>query len=411
MTLLENIHRGDAETLRKQNSKPKPESAEVAENAEGWAVASRIARSTEEAQGMNPLRPQPPQRSPHVFLFDVFSASLRLCGVITILAATVSAAVTGTVFNKTTGKPQAGATVALNKLGQQLGIEMIDQAKSGPDGSFTINQDIGGGRTPYLIRAAYDGVTYNLMIPPGSPTTGLKVEVYNASKQPGGAKVSKHMVLFQPGGGQMTVNETYLFDNPGQTAWNDPGAGTLHFFLPAAAQGKVQAEVTGPGSMPIGAPTAKTAKPGVYEIDYPVKPGETRFDLTYQVPYTEGAPYEGKIVTKDENTYLIVPNGVNIAGEGLNDLGQEPKTQAHLYGFSGAAYSVQLTGNAAPTASASEADASEDRPQIEQIMPRLYDKKIPILGVALSILALGFALLYRAHGTVPAKESNERGRG
>lgn len=324
------------------------------------------------------------------------------------LAGISSAAVTGTVVNKTTGKPQAGATVGLNKLDPQLGITLVDQAKSGADGSFSINQDTGGGM-PYLIRAAFDGVTYNLMIPPGSPSTGLKVEVYDASKQPGETKVSKHMVLFQPGGGQMTINETYLFENPGTTAWNDPGAGTLHFFLPAEAGGKVQAEVTGPGSMPIGAPTAKTSKADVYEIDYPVKPGETRFDLTYQVPYTEGAPYEGKIVTKDQNTYLIVPNGVTIAGTGLNDLGQEPKTQAHLYGFSGTSYQIQLTGNAAPSPSDSDADAS-DRPQLEQIMPRLYGKVIPILAVALGILALGFALLYRAPGTIPAKESNERGR-
>ena len=27
-------------------------------------------------------------------------------------------------------------------------------------------------------------------------------------------------------------------------------------------------------------------------------PGETRFDLTYTVPYTEGAPYAGKVVTR-----------------------------------------------------------------------------------------------------------------
>ena len=341
------------------------------------------------------------------------SAPLRLCGVILLLAGGASAAITGTVINKTTGKPQAGATVALNKLGQQLGIEMIDQAKSGADGSFTINQEISGGGVPYLIRTAYDGVTYNHMLPPGSQTTGLTIEVYNASKQPGSAKVTKHMVLFQPSGGRMTVNETYLFENSGQTAWNDPGTGTLHFFLPPGAQGKMTAEVTGPGSMPIGAPFAKTAKPDIWQIDYPVKPGETRFDLAYEVPYEEGTPYEGKIVTKDENTYLIVPSGVNIAGEGLNDLGLEPKTQAHLFGFSGAEFKIQLTGNAAPSASDSAGGGQSENagPQIEQIMPRLYDKAIPILAVALGILALGFALLYRANGTVPARVSNERGRG
>ena len=122
------------------------------------------------------------------------------------------AAITGTVINKTTGKPQAGATVALNKLGAQLGIEMVDQAKSGADGTFTINQSTAtsGPPTPYLLRTAYDGVTYNHMLPPGSQTTGLTIEVYDASKQPGSSKVTKHMVLFQPGGGQMTINETYL---------------------------------------------------------------------------------------------------------------------------------------------------------------------------------------------------------
>jgi 5-hydroxyisourate hydrolase-like protein (transthyretin family) len=325
------------------------------------------------------------------------------------LTASAFAAVTGTVINKTTGQPQAGATVALNKLDPQLGITLVDQAKSDAQGKFTISQDP-TGRTPYLIRTAFDGVTYNHMLPPGTPATGVSIEVYNASKQPGSAKVSKHMVLFEPTGSQMEVNETYLFENAGQTAWNDPGNGTLHFFLPAAAEGKVKAEVTAPGGMPIGAPVAKTDKSDVFEVDYPVKPGETRFDLTYSVPYTEGAPYQGKIVTKDDNTYLIVPNGVTLAGEGLNDLGQEPKTQARLYGFTGTAYNIQLTGTpAAAPAAAAEADGAG--PQIEQMMPRLYDKAIPILALALGILALGFALLYRAHSNTPAKESDARGRG
>ena len=65
------------------------------------------------------------------------------------------AAVNGTVINRTTGKPQAGATVGLNKLGQN-GIELIDQAKSDAQGNFSIDQQLQG---PHLIRTAYDGVT------------------------------------------------------------------------------------------------------------------------------------------------------------------------------------------------------------------------------------------------------------
>ena len=198
-----------------------------------------------------------------------------------------------------------------------------------------------------MIRATVDGVTYNHMLPPGSPATDLTLEVYNSSRQPGAAKVGKHMILFEPGGGQMVVNETYLCSNDGKTTWNDPDHGTVRFYLPAAAGGKVAVNATAPGGLPIGAPVDKTSTPDVYAVDFPVKPGETRVDLSYTVPYTEGAAYAGKIVTKDDNTYLIAPNGVTLQGENLNDLGQEPRTQAHIYGLTGAAYKVELTGAAA----------------------------------------------------------------
>ena len=40
--------------------------------------------------------------------------------------------------------------------------------------------------------------------------------------------------------------------------------------------------------MPVPAPATKSPKPNVYKIDFPVKPGETRFDLTYSFPYKIG---------------------------------------------------------------------------------------------------------------------------
>ena len=249
-------------------------------------------------------------------------------------AAAAHAAVTGTVTNQSTGKPQAGATVALYKLGTQLGLELIDQAKSDAQGAFTINQTPQG---PYLVRTAFDGVTYNHMLPPGQPTTGLAIEVYNASTQPGAAKVSKHMLLFEPAGGQLSVSETFLYANDGKTAWNNPDKGTLQFYLPPGSS-KPDVRATAPGGAALGTPILKTGKPDVLAVDFPIKPGETRFDVTYTVPYSDGADYAGKIATKDDNTYLIVPNGITLKGESLNDLGAEPRTQAHIYGLTAAAY-------------------------------------------------------------------------
>ena len=124
----------------------------------------------------------------------------------------------------------------------------MDQATSDARGAFTIDQNVEG---PSLIRTALGGITYNKMLPPGSPTTGIALDVYKTSKQPGAAKVTKHMILFEPSGGQMTVNETYLFANAAKTTWNDPANGTLHFYLPAAANGKAQVNATAPGGMSI----------------------------------------------------------------------------------------------------------------------------------------------------------------
>ena len=320
-----------------------------------------------------------------------------------LLSAPLFAQITGTVTNQTTGKPQAGATVALYKVATVTGPELIDQAKSDAQGKFSINQTV-QGPGPALIRTAFDGVTYNHMLPPGSPTTGLAIEVYNASKQPGGAKVEKHMILLEPSAGQLAVSETFLFKNEGKTAWNDPDVGTLKFFLPAGA-GKPDARATAPGGMPLGAPVVKTAKPDVFAVDFAIKPGDTRIDVTYTRPYAEGADLDGKVVSKDENTYLVVPNGIALKGDGLNDLGTEPRSQAHIFGVTTAAYKVQLTGAvaAAPPEAAGDQAADDAGPRIEQIMPRVNTKTVSILIVALGILALGFALLYRAKAPAPPR--------
>jgi len=73
-----------------------------------------------------------------------------------LLCAPAMAAVTGTVVNRTTAQPQAGATVGLYSFGQD-GLDLVDQAKSDDRGRFTINREIQQG--PHMIRSTLDAVT------------------------------------------------------------------------------------------------------------------------------------------------------------------------------------------------------------------------------------------------------------
>ena len=119
-----------------------------------------------------------------------------------VLALPAFAQISGTVINQSTGKPQAGATVGIYTMGNKNGLELVDQAKSDAQGKFAVDKSLGG---MLLIRTAFGGITYNHRIAPTDPRTGINLEVYDVSKQPGSAKVEKHMVLFEPTGDQVAV--------------------------------------------------------------------------------------------------------------------------------------------------------------------------------------------------------------
>jgi len=134
-----------------------------------------------------------------------------------LLSLPLLANITGKVSNLTTGKPQAATTVTFYRFGQG-GMQEVAHATTDAEGHFAIGQDP-SMQGPSMLRVEVDGVTYNTMMPPGSRAQDMLIDVYNTSRQPGPVKVSKHMILLQPGGGQMTVNETFLVDNPGKSTW------------------------------------------------------------------------------------------------------------------------------------------------------------------------------------------------
>ena len=347
-----------------------------------------------------------------------FGASRGLMAAL-LLASCGFAAIDGKVVNQTTGKPQTGATVTLYKLGQ-AGPEQIESVKSGADGKFHITQDA-QGPGPRLVQAAYGDVTYNRILPPGSPSNDVTVDVYNSSKQPGAAKVAQHMVLVEPVRGQLMVSESYIFRNDGKMTYNDVDGGTLRFFLPPSANGAVKVEATAPQGMPIAQAADKTSTPNVYKLAFPIKPGETRIDIGYTIPFTAPGKFEGKILYKGGPTRLVAPSGVTIKGDNIQSIGQEPRTQASIYDIKGADFKVEISGAGSLRQGEDNSDESSG-PTFEQIPPKVYGNMKWILALAFAILTLGFILLYRARVPEaakaaaqtrphpPAKEKNERRR-
>jgi hypothetical protein len=302
------------------------------------------------------------------------------------------AAVDGTVINQTTGRPQAGATVTLYKLGG-AGMEALESVKSDATGKFKIEQNAAGG--PHLLQAAFEGVTYNKMLPPGSPTSGVEVQVYQSAATPAHVAVKQHVFILEPARGKLQVAENIIYENKGTRTYNDP-VGSVRFTLPAETQGKARVMCEGPNSMPIER-TPKLIQGNVYAINFPVKPGETRIQATYEVPLGDPPVWAVDLLHKEGDTRLATPSGVTLKGDGIKEIGREPRSQAVIYEATTQKIRATVEGSGAipePTEA-----SQDDAPGIQEINPRIYDRIGLVMGLAGSILALTFALVYRRSGT------------
>ncbi len=326
-------------------------------------------------------------------------------------------AVDGVVMNQSTGKPANNATVTLYKLGQ-AGPEALETVHTDAQGKFEIKQSVQDG--PANLQATYDGVTYAHILRPGSPASGITLEVYNSSRQPGGAKVAQHFFLLHPSPGQMVVDEVYVYSNEGKTAYNDPDNGTLKFYLPPDAKGVVKVDAKAPGGMPITQLAQKTAKPDIYKVDFPIKPGQTQFTLSYMVPYNSPGRFGSKDIAGSPETLLVAPQGVELKGDGVTFDRQGPQN-ASIYRVSKAKFELEVSGQmaASETQQADEGGGGSG-PSIQQVMPKLFaqiagdagiwekfDSVKWILLMAFGILALGFILLYRQQEPATAAASQD----
>jgi len=172
--------------------------------------------------------------------------------------------------------------------------------------------------------------------------------------------------------------------------------------------------------MPVPQAAEKTATPNVYKLAFPIKPGETRIDIGYTVPFNAPGTFEGKILYKGGPTRLVAPNGVTVKGDGIQPIGQEPKTQAVIYDLKVNDYKAEISG--AGSLEAEDTGGDSGGATYEQIPAKVYSKMTWILALTFGILTLGFILLYRARvpetaaaaaretRNAPPKGKNERRR-
>ncbi len=218
------------------------------------------------------------------------------------LVLTAAQTLTGTVKNSTTGKPAAGDDVVLLKLGQ--GMEEAGRTKTDAKGQFSFKLD--DDKSPHLVRAIHQGVTYHRMAPPG--TTSVEVEVNDVAKKVDGIEVVADIVRLQVEQGQLVVVRELGVQNtskPPRTQMNDRN---IEFYIPDGAQIIPDSgSATTENGNPLKSAPVPEGEKNRYAFIFPLRPGLTRFEAAYQLPYSGSANLDPKSVYPLEHFVVMIP--------------------------------------------------------------------------------------------------------
>jgi hypothetical protein len=212
---------------------------------------------------------------------------------------------TGLVKNATTSKPSAGDEVIVFRLGQ--GMVESDRTKTDAMGRFSLKLD--NAQTPHLVRAVHEGVTYNRMAPPG--ITSVSVEVYDVAKKVEGIAVMADIMRIQSAKDQMTVTRDFGVQNTSNPPRAQMSDRNLEFYIPDGAHviANSGTAITEMGIPLKSAPVPEHEK-NRYSFGFPLRPGVTRFEVTYRLPYGGSVNLDPKSIYPLEHFMVMMPKSM-----------------------------------------------------------------------------------------------------
>ena len=230
-----------------------------------------------------------------------------------VLALTSFAAaqsITGTVINGTTGKPAAGDEITLLSLSQ--GMQEVGSTKTDAQGKFTLKAPA-DTNVPHMVRATHGGVSY---FPRGGPlmpgNTTAEVTVYDAAKKLEGLQQMVEVDRIQADGNQLQVIALFAIQNESKPPRTQVDDRTFEFVLPEGAT--IESGLArGPGGQPINDQPTDAGAKNHYAFSFPLKPGETQFQVAYHLPYSGQASFAPKPLAPVQHLVVMTANGMSFA--------------------------------------------------------------------------------------------------
>ena len=238
-----------------------------------------------------------------------------------------AASITGTVTNKTVDKTSAGDDVTLIRLAQ--GMQEATKTKTDARGHFVLDVPDEG---VHLIRVTHDKANYFKPAPPG--TQSVDVDVYNAAPHVPGVSLDADVIRLQtePDNKSLKVVENFFLKNESTPPRTQFGDHAFEFVLPdgAIVEG---AAAQGTGGMTVQSPPVPLPEKNHYAFIFPIRPaGQTRFQISYKVPYDGTGKFAPLATMATDNVVVMMPKSMKFdsTGSPFTSVAEEVEAQTYV---------------------------------------------------------------------------------
>ena len=240
----------------------------------------------------------------------------RLALLLTLLAhgglvAWAAEPITGTVTNKTNGKPAAGDQVVLIQL--QQGMQESTRTTTDARGHFSLQVPDDG---IHLVRVTHEKAAYFQPVQPDQHT--VAVTVYDAAPSVPGVGTDVEELHIEATPTELHVVEVLQVLNNSAPPRTQFGPNGYEFYLPKGSLIGRTGAIT-QGGMPVQTPAVPRPEPGHYSFLFPLRPGETQFGIAYRMPYTGSYTFTPQLTSTVKTFAVILPASMK-ATPGLGSL-------------------------------------------------------------------------------------------
>jgi hypothetical protein len=227
---------------------------------------------------------------------------LALCLTLACLPTATLAAtqLTGAVRNQTRNQPAVGDDVILMQL--DAGTPQELRTRTDAQGSFTLS--VQNPDQLYLVRVVHQGVAYDQKASPGE---ALSIRVFDAAPRVPGVTGTIEILRTGTNGNLLHVSDMYEIRNASTPPLTLAGDRTFDVYLPADA--KIDSVLAaGPGEIALMISAAPVpGDPGHFTVNFPLRPGATKFAFNYDVPYAGHAAFRTRHAYPLQQFAVMIP--------------------------------------------------------------------------------------------------------